>query len=168
MNWYMNTASTGAVAVTALTSIGGVFDITAYGLDLAMNGTGNYAHVQVDSTSGSTVFPMNWATCGIIGLQAYIWANPATGSFTAKPYVVTSAANYGGTYNGWNQQCGSPGPGCSYSISAGSWGTISLTLNPAGTGNWAADETSVTGVGIDFNQGSAQATDYVIDQVILY
>jgi hypothetical protein len=169
MYWYMNSATTGSVAVTDITSIGGVFDTTQYGMDVIFNGTGNYGHVQVDGTSGSPLFPMNWSTCSLIGIQAWVWASPtATGGFTAYPYIVANGNSYGGTYNNWFQQCGNPGPGCSYGQNAGTWGTYTLTINPSGAGTWSTDETNVTGVGVDFNLSAAKATDFVIDQIILY
>jgi hypothetical protein len=130
-----------------------------------MDGSTNYSHVEVAQNAANPAFAtaMNWASLNISGVQCSVWSNPASGSFTAYPYIVANGNSYGGTYNGWNQQCSGS---CAYP-SAGTWETVSFTPS-IWTGTWSTDRTSVTKVGVDFNQSAAQATDYVIDQVVLY
>ncbi len=142
-------------------------------LDMTMiSGAGGGNDMQIESNyvsvSGSNGFPINFSAIGAVGVRIQVYVMPdAAGSsgFGAANYVKTTSGDVYGT-GGVGTEI--PG-GYSYtSLTSGAWTQVSL--QPSGT-NWATDETSVTGIGIELNvYGGTQATagDYIIDNMQLY
>jgi hypothetical protein len=163
-----------SVAVTTLAGFGGTTDTSTYGLDIVLvaPATGNDNQVQVNGgTTPLPTFPINFQAIGATGFSCQAWFNPDIWAISSGEYVAaglyitagTGNTNYGGCYNGWTDsdptQVNSPG------------GWVTYNYTPSG-GTWTTDDTDVTALGIDINEGAdaAQPTvgDVVIDNVQIY
>jgi len=112
---------------------------------------------------------MNFTAMCATGVEMYIWADPNTLPVGSPEYigacpdlVAGGGTKYGGCYNGWANQNAQTVP------VGGVW--TQITLAPTG-GTWAADETSVTTIGVDVNMSATNqpaSCDFVIDNVQIY
>jgi hypothetical protein len=167
--WQKGYCPCGTAAVTAFGYTG-----DTYGFDLAFN-TNACNDFQANNYGNGTWFSsgaLNFQAMCATGIECYIWANPATlpasspeaGSVSACPDITagTGGNQYGGCYNGWINQAPQ------VVALGGVWTQIKLA--PAAA-SWTADQTDVTGVGVEVNMnatGQPATTDFVIDNIQVY
>jgi len=162
-------APPGTVAVTNVSAFpppsGGIYALAIP----YVAGSPNYIQTEVDG--GAVISAVqNWSAMNIHSMKFDYRVDSAFSdyNYTLYPYVIANGNHYGGTYNGWTSQCGSPGPGCSY-VTAATW--HNSTFTPTG-GTWTTDMAAgVTAVGVDINLSPAATSDtgsFIIDNVCLY
>jgi hypothetical protein len=179
--WYASTGGvTGVANITSPT-----YGASAGALDVLLSATVgvNYARVQIDSgesgdyfangtvvsTAGGPATVIDFINCSISGFQCYVYLNNGLSSYSTGvfPYIVTTGKTYGGTYNGWPQQCSGS---CPYPA-ANTWTLVKFgpaMSTTSGGDDWSVDGHQVEGIGMDFNTGSAVTGDIIVDQVSLY